>query len=528
MEDIMQISSVAVYGMIKRVIFVLTIILVAAHCKPKEHKAAEVKTLAPAAPAETLIYSDSAMKNLRLIADSIAGKCSNCTPWKDFISVQQAQCHYISIDTGNIKAAMADMLSGATFENICRKYPLHEPDKDVLVIAYKFTDYDNERKLTLRTVPIEDFDEHLIYKKGRDTNICGRKLKGKWIIDYTSPSDNFPNGYLEAFYVTEDFKTVTLPGKYSRAIQYADCLTDTSVQVFTPLAYKNNTDYIVNRKRRTRPAWVAIQQLHKYVYMHTYRPVEADFHNGWDYYHAAERWEKSKDSLVEQIAAEPLFLQLLNEASKKGIEYGFSDEDLDNWTEKYVSKRTALQLRRNHIVSGSCSRDTGPQNHAKAMARLAAETGNWSIFLRCQLDILNDKFDRVSDAGYAESRRKTYIRELEVLPINVNDLLLGVNLQIANPSGYHYSGSVGRTGRALAESAHLDEMEKMMTAAMADSQLDDYNRMRVFYLYRSCLYYVTDSVLQAASIKRFKTAVSTLPPYLSFKIKINDSDFNKR
>jgi hypothetical protein len=101
----------------------------------------------------------------------------------------------------------------------------------------------------------------------------------------------------------------------------------------------------------------------------------------------------------------------------------------------YVSKKKEklLDEMRSTRVIGRCSQDDSPREHAVNIALLSAETNNWEVFIKAHLDILNDSFDRMSDGSYAWNRRKTYIREIEDLNIDVEDLILGISLRIENP-----------------------------------------------------------------------------------------------
>jgi len=173
-------------------------------------------------------------------------------------------------------------------------------------------------------------------------------------------------------------------------------------------------------------------------------------------------------------------------------------------------------------VVGGCSMDNSPRVHALNIAKLSAETINWEIFLRSHLDIMNDKFERVSDGSYAWEQRKTYIKELEVLDINVLDLLLGISLRIENPSNNHYYGSIGRLGRALSETNKSAEIEAKMLEMISNNQLDDYNRVLIYYLFLNYNYNLDDKHKQTANKEKLMTTVKTLPEYLATKIAIEN------
>ena len=88
----------------------------------------------------------------------------------------------------------------------------------------------------------------------------------------------------------------------------------------------------------------------------------------------------------------------------------------ENWTALSKRKQQNLleKMRKTRVV-GTCSMDSRPREHAINIAMLSAETTHWEVFLRAHLDIMNDRFERVSDGSYAWAGRKTYIKELEEL-----------------------------------------------------------------------------------------------------------------
>jgi hypothetical protein len=172
------------------------------------------------------------------------------------------------------------------------------------------------------------------------------------------------------------------------------------------------------------------------------------------------------------------------------------------------------EMRRTRVV-GYCSQDQRPRTHARNIAILSAETANWEVFLRAHLDILNDRFDRASDGSYAWSARETYIRELEALDINVSDLMLGISLRVENPSQNHYYGSIRRTGRALAESKDVAAIADRILTMIADPQLDNYNRVLLYYLFLNMHQHLPEGDEKARYAEQLKEAVSAMPYYLA-------------
>lgn len=200
---------------------------------------------------------------------------------------------------------------------------------------------------------------------------------------------------------------------------------------------------------------------------------------------------------------------------------GAANVDLPKNWQRFSQKRqeNLLNEMRNTRVIGMCSQDLSPRIHAINIAKLSAETINWEVFLKSHLDIMNDRFDRMSDGSYAWESRKTYIRELEELNIDVPELILGISLRIDNPAKFHYYGSIHRIGRALSESRYSTEVEETILSMIKDSDLDDYNRVICFYLLQNYIHYHEDDNLKKVKSEMLNEAVSFLPGYIKEKIK---------
>lgn len=187
-----------------------------------------------------------------------------------------------------------------------------------------------------------------------------------------------------------------------------------------------------------------------------------------------------------------------------------------NWTALSESEKAKLldKMRSTRVIGG-CSMDSRPREHAINIALLSAETFNWEVFLKSHLDIMNDRFERMSDGSYAWDQRNTYIKELEELNINVIDLILGISFRIENPASNHYYGSIGRVGRALSETKNRNEIEQAMLSIISDSELDYYNRLLFYFLFKNYNYYIKDETIKKENDEKLAKAVATLPDYFS-------------
>lgn len=199
---------------------------------------------------------------------------------------------------------------------------------------------------------------------------------------------------------------------------------------------------------------------------------------------------------------------------KDEVEEGWVDLP-ENWISLSENKKEKLldEMRSTRVI-GRCSQDDSPREHAVNIALLSAETNNWEIFIKAHLDILNDSFDRMSDGSYAWNRRKTYIREIEDLNIDVENLILGISLRIENPENNHYYGSINRIGRALAESKNRKEIEQEMLLIISDTELDLLNRLLIYFLYVNCNNHLTDDAVRRENTERLKTVINTFPEFI--------------
>ncbi|HNH61544.1 MAG TPA: hypothetical protein PLS80_16025, partial [Cyclobacteriaceae bacterium] len=167
------------------------------------------------------------------------------------------------------------------------------------------------------------------------------------------------------------------------------------------------------------------------------------------------------------------------------------------------------------------SQDMSPRYHAMNICQLAAQTAQWDIFLRSHLDIMNDRFRRMSDGSYAQAGRKTYLKELEELHIPAVDLLLGTTLRVSNVNENHYWGAINRTGRSLADANDKDELENCMITMMQDNNLDLYNRLLIAFLCDNYAYNLEDKTRRDAVAQRLENVIKTMPAEIQDVWKIN-------
>lgn len=462
-----------------------------------------------------LIYPDTTMQQLKFIVDSLNLKFKICDLTRIYQSKPQAKANFISLIKDSVQAAKKDIEANITFDDFMKKYNKAEIEKNLLVVKYLYKNYADKDVLEFESVELNNDYGHSISFENNIDQYTGT-MHGKWVYRYDEKSE-YGEESVKAFYFTEPLTQQPIPETYARMIQYSDCMVDTSTQIFYADA-KKSYRFAEEKIYKTQSF---LNYAHEATRMPEYNERKYSgkkYNNYLEQYHL---WDSLKFIRMDSLQAHDTnFTTLLNEALEEALANGGSSDEFEEYIERYYSKKTALQLKRGRIVVGSCSQDNSPRLHALNIAMLSAATVNWEIFLRSHLDIMNDRFQRVSDGSYAWARRNTYIKELEMLDIDVLNLLLGISLRIENPSTNHYYGSIGRIGRALAETNQKEVIEAKMLQIISDAQLDDFNRVLIYYLFLNYNYYLEDKGNQTANQSKLAEAVNTLPAYLATKITV--------
>jgi hypothetical protein len=315
---------------------------------------------------------------------------------------------------------------------------------------------------------------------------------------------------LNAYYLETPVTSITIPEKYAAKILYADCMIDTTQNIYFPNA-RSDRDIQSHKRGQKYGEFIG------YVNNNTF---DSNRHNF--YYYGI----RASDTCVRnRLSLQPQFKKLLGEAAEEALQNDYKTSDwFEDMAGEYYSKKMELALRRSHKAVGFCSRDSGPRKHLFSIALLAAETANWQVFLRAHLDIMNDRVDRMADANSEWGRRLTYIKELEDLDINVYELMLAICFVIDNPASNHYLGSIDRLGRAFAEAKDRTKLEQEILTMIEDNELDDLNRLRMHYLFLNYIYNLPKKQDRATALSKLEAADKKLPFYIYSKLEINKED----
>ncbi len=447
-----------------------------------------------------LMYDESTMARLEYIVDSLNLMFKQCDPNSSYRSLPQAECHYIRIEGRDARRARSDIENGIQFEELLDKYHNTSVQLNLPIVVNHYDTYRGESSRKFSSMPFESPYFHEIVEEGRrysfDFNSSNR-----WIFDYHAPNQYITES-LRAFFVVSDFTISPVPRDYAAMIQYVDCMVDT-----------NTTTYLEDPANGySVEAEVEIERLREFTDRLLTRT--ATTRNSRDALSTWDMGPKRMERIRAIVTSEPDFKQEIIDVVETALKHGRSSELLELLAEEFHSAEAALELKRSRKVWGQCSMDESPRIHARQIALLSAETARWDVFLRAHLNIMNDRFARMSDGSYAWGRRETYIRELEELNINVPQLILGMVLRIDNPGNNHYFGDIQRLGRALAETKYREEFETHMSRMICDPELDTFNRMLIFYLYKTYADHLNDEDIQKAARQRLKTTMAGLPATL--------------
>ena len=265
-----------------------------------------------------------------------------------------------------------------------------------------------------------------------------------------------------------DFQTPVIPERYNHMINYANCMINPHVKLFH------------NGPARTGDRAEAQAALDRFVQLTAF--PEPEFEDDVASEVRSEVWsawfENKEKHMRETVVPDPAFLPALEAAAAGALVLGRSEPVLDEYALKFLPGDMTLELLRLNQLMGGCSMDESPRIQATMMANLAAETGNWDVYLRSHLNLLNDRFSRVSDNSLAENQRQTHLSSLEDLGLNVLELMLGTGFTIQkdNEPG-RYRGSVRRSGRALTEMSDREQAEAALEMLIFDEELDLNNRL---------------------------------------------------
>jgi hypothetical protein len=486
--------------------------------------------------ANGLLYSDTLMGRLRHLADSMRKRARLARGEGDYYSPKQTTGRLVRLDTGHIYEAFEDLRRGISIADFVSKYPQAEVDNKILVVLVEGPGYRVAGNAYYYNIMADDAfysagriilptDEH--YVPIADTSINYRVeenagINGNCVYSVsTAPHryrGKFSNeAYVFAFYLDGVPAATRLPKPAARLIGYRDRMVDSTTGVY----YKNaqyaspdlrNVDFgpaqkaFDNYMDRKGDSALAVYR-HKYPYEHPKATAIEDF----------QVKRRYQDSLTSDTGFTRLLAAAVAEVEEQHY-YPFIY--LERYMDAYAP-RAALEIRRRwqHVMTDNFDR-LNPRLYAMHIAYLAAELGNWPVFLQAQLSVAVDPYG--NNTGPSQpGHRTTFLRELEALNIEVDDILLGrvLGSSWVDPS----FGGVKLLGGALAlEGGDRNRLEEKVLQLIADKGLDDYDRLDMHYLFLNYVSFLAEGPERRRALTRLERADGTLPGYLSATVKVRE------
>ena len=433
-----------------------------------------------------LIYSGDDMRHLKKTADSLKLSYLQCVSNPVYYSWPQTQATFLDFSIKNKEADLieARFKQDISLQQLLAEFPAIKIKDSAHVILTYQTRYEEYTKKY----------ETVLYSGGgngfSNTDLDQPPAAGNWVYSRDECNEDCS---IKAWYLDKPFTSIQLPNEYAKMIQYVDCMIDTGTTV---MLYKGTSSEKGNKPFDT---------LRTLVFQEKNKNTEAQ------YSYLDEEGEKY---IREEYQKNARIKQLLNNAIKEAVENGNGNEAMESIATGICSQDTILLMKRSRLVYGNCSMDDSPRRHARDIAVLASQTHQWPVFIRAHLDIMNDYFDRMSDGSYAEAGRKTYLRELELLDIPAQQLLLGTIFRAKDLPSMHYYGNLNRIGRAFTESTYAAAFEKQVKSLMKDTNLDPFNQCLFFMLYASYCYRQPDESNTTAKINELKSESAAYPEYI--------------
>ena len=489
--------------------------------------------------ANGLLYSDTLMSRLRHLADSARSRVKPTDAEGDYYSPKLTTARVVRMDTGKIYGAFDDLKKGISFEAFVRKYPQAETDNRIMILLDERPGYQVAGNATYYMVAPTDYsasriilptDEHYrpianpAHTYGIDVDGVG--INGNCVYylsrephTYRGRGTNDP--YVFAFYLDSLPTAVRLPETAARLIDYRNQMMDTSVGIYykdvrsPDLTFKASTfgpaqnvfdNYIVRKEDSMVGAY---RRTHAY---------ENPRNTSMEDFLVKRRYI---DSLVADTVVKRLLAEAVAEVREKKYRPFIY---LERYMDAY-SPEAALDIRRSWQEVPTCGMDHLTHRlYTEHIAYLAAETGNWPVFLQAQLSVAIDpdgQYPDLTGPGY----RTYFLRELETLNIGVDEILLGNVLASSWPDANFYSARV--IGRALAlEGGDRSTLEETLLKLIADKGLDTYHRLAMHYLFLNYVSFLPADSWRNEALTKLERADETLPDYLSARIRVREEAVN--
>lgn len=427
-------------------------------------------------------------------------------------SIPQTTAHYFEINTKSPKAFIKSLAETKNFDQLANIFPNLLIDKDLLIIKHIYPDYKNGRGIEITSFDIKNSSSHLIRFKYSDS--LNNDNLSYFFNTYTSNNITQISG----FYLKSKFVSIAIPDTYTRWINYNDILIEPEKPIFIKPVNKPLNITTTGKN--------IIDTLILYFNSHSNKPNYSITEDLQLFAKKIDNWKKIKHAVSDSLyKKDKKFRQLLNSALTYAEENSLTNEDLEDMVYSTIPKARALNLLRQSQTIGTCSYDDRPLDQLKRIATLAAETSNWSLFIKSSLNVLNDNVSRIANSNIASNNRKTYVEELAKLNLNLNSLLLGSNFRVSDTTHAHYFSDGAKIAKAYSSLTvkHQDIFEKTIAEILKNPNIDAFNKLHFYNTYQNFKYLIQDSL----KIQNINEKIRQLETYLPYEVKSRIENPNK-
>lgn len=458
--------------------------------------------------AQKQIVNDSDIPKLNSIIKSLE-KDYRKSETPSLKSLPQATANYFEIITRNPDIFLNSLKRAKNFEQLVDENPNLQIDRDLLVVKNQTVNYKKEKVIEVNSFEIGKSRGHLVQTRFNDS-LKNNSIKYLYSIRKEITGENRGALIIEGFYLISEFKSITIPRKYSDWVNYTDILIKPQTSIFTN---KGNTFEPSYNLKKT-----IIDSLINYYEAKTGKPLYKEGLDQALFIKEIDFWWAKKTFYTDSLFKyDKEFKKLLLQSLAFAEESKLTNGDLEDFTASLISKERALNLMRLNQQVGTCSFDNSPLIQQKRIASLAAQTQNWEVFIKSFLNIMNDYAERFANSNIASQARETYIEEIVKLDIDIDKILLGSNFRISDTINRHYFSDGDKIAKAYAnlDNRHQNHFIKTLAEILRDESIDPFNKLHFYNTFKNFQYYVRDS----SKIKSLETIIASLIPFLPNEIK---------
>lgn len=448
------------------------------------------------------MYPVSSIARLKPVADSLTAAYNN-SPVKQINSIWQGRARYIYAEGSSARKFKKAIDAGAGLDVLSKIDASALSARDYLVVRF------TERKKGQPVLRFEHFslgaeNHHELELTAEAYQNYKDKRQGYF---YRYEEGNGDNDYLAAFYFDTPMYSRPLPENYVHDVRYARTIINTG-----GIYLDRERNNYLNHSKKEEWSRYANDKLRAAGYPPNSTPDNEESNtittaDGREIEISAAKWRELRrrgiDSLMKHDAD---FVRIFREAIVQADLFpGISSNEFEDYVSRYDSKKKALRYKRSRHEN--CS-----WQHNYRIAAMAAEIGDFKVFLRGHLEIMDKGLSKCEDDEEIKDSGE-YLKVLNDLGLEPSRLLLGAYLNIDVLPEEAFQSTTSSTAAWLFDaSTNKEKTADTILAMIADPALDDFNRLLMSYIYGFYAVNFNDTKRALYAVKH-KAASATLPAY---------------